>query len=129
VPVADRCLEPRTEEFAAMCAIDAARSAVEAGDADAASRACDAVPRGRWHDECWFRVAETQAHTARADRAFAACRRATAFSRMCVGHVAWLQSETLVTADPSDGDTAARVEALVGSLRPFPAAGGGDGER
>lgn len=110
------CASPPTEEVAAMCAIDRAREAGDAGDREKALAACEPVADGKWHDECVFRVAERLALRDDLAGALDTCGDATRFARMCIGHVVWLRSEALVDAGPGDGDAQGKVDALVGGL-------------
>ena len=99
-----------------MCAIDRAVATAPSTGLGGIEGACAPIQAERWRDECWFRAAEAVTAADRVPDAFRACDRATSFARMCVGHVAWLRSESLVGAGPADAGAQAAVDAFVATV-------------
>ncbi len=96
--------------------LDQASALALEGQTGQAQERCQALEQDAWRRECHYRVAEALAHQGRVQDAFAACVPSGGALQLCLNHAAWIASELLVDAGPSDGDAQARVDAFAAAL-------------
>lgn len=103
------CAELASEGDRGECASLHAARLVEAGDADAAFLACEAID-GHWHDECVFRTSDALELVG--EDAWQRCRGAGAYEDQCAGHAATRMVEGMTDLPLDVGDEDALIEAI-----------------